>query len=195
MNVYDAIVSRRTIRKFKQTPIAEDVLRKLVNAARLAPQASNLQPMKYVVVDDQELLDSVFATTKWAAYIAPEGTPKPGERPAAYVVILADLEIRGSGYDTDAGAAVENLILAGVGEGIGSCWIGSVDRDRLRELLGIPERYAIHSIVALGYPAESPVAVEAEDCIKYYKDETGTLHVPKRRLEEVMFRNRIQDLV
>ena len=114
----------------------------------LAPQASNLQPIKYIVVDDKDLLEPVFATTKWAAYIAPEGTPKPGERPVAYVVILVDLEIRNSGYDTDAGAAVENLILAGVGEGIGSCWIGSVDRDRLRELLGIPERYIIHSIVA-----------------------------------------------
>ena len=182
MNVYDAIVSRRTIRKFRQTPIPEDVLKKMINAARLAPQASNLQPIKYIVVDDKDLLEPVFATTKWAAYIAPEGTPKPGERHVAYVVILVDLELRNSGYDTDAGAAVENLILAGVGEGIGSCWIGSVDRDRLRELLGIPERYIIHSIVALGYPAESPVAVEAKGCIKYYKDETGTLHVPNRPL-------------
>ena len=75
MNVYDAIVSRRTIRKFRQTPIPEDVLKKMINAARLAPQASNLQPIKYIVVDDKDLLEPVFATTKWAAYIAPEGTP------------------------------------------------------------------------------------------------------------------------
>jgi nitroreductase len=192
MNVYDAIVSRRTIRKFRQTSIAEDTLRKLVDAARLAPQAANLQPIKYVVVNDKGLLDPIFSTTKWAGYLAPEGTPQPGERPVAYVVVLVDREIRDSGYETDAGAAVENLILAAVGEGIGSCWIGSVDRNRVRELLDIPERYIIHTLVALGYPAESPVAIGAEGSIRYYKDEAGTLHVPKRRLEEVMFRNRME---
>lgn len=192
MNVYDAIASRRTIRRFEQTPIEEDVLKKLVNAARLAPQAANLQPIKYVMVNDPELLDPIFATTKWAGYITPHGTPKPGEQPVAYAVILVDLGVRESGYDTDAGAAVENLILAAVGEGIGSCWIGSVDRDRVRELLGIPQHYIIHSVVALGYPAESPIAVDAEESIKYYKDETGTLHVPKRKLEEVMFLNRME---
>lgn len=191
MDVYEAILARRTIRKFKQEPVPRTTLQKLVNAARLAPQAANLQPIKYVVVDDKELLDPIFATTKWAGYIAPHGTPQEGERPIAYIVVLVDQEIRKSGYDTDAGAAVENLLLAAVGEGLGSCWIGSVDRDSVRSLLAIPGRYIIHTIVALGYPAERSVAVDAQDSIRYYKDGAGVMHVPKRKLEEVLFLNRV----
>lgn len=189
MNVYDAILKRRAIRKYEQRPIPEETLRKLINAARLAPQAQNLQPLKYVVVNDPKLRDEVFSCTKWAAQIS-DGTPKKGEEPMAYVVILVDKEIKEAGYDVDAGAAGACLMLAAVGEGLGSCWIGSVDRDRLRGILDIPERFSIHTMIALGYPAESPVAEEAVDgSVRYYKDEAGTLHVPKRTLEDVMFLN------
>jgi nitroreductase len=192
MDVYEAILKRRSIRKFKQDPIPVDLLEKLVNAARLAPQGANLQPIKYVVINAPQLLPQVFSMTRWAAYIAPKGTPQAGEEPTAYIAILADPEIRANGCDTDAGAAVENLILAAVGEGIGSCWLGSIDRKGLSELLNIPERYQIHSLIALGYPAESPIVEDAVDSIKYYKDENGTLHVPKRTLAEVMFMNRME---
>jgi nitroreductase len=191
MDVYEAILKRRTIRKFKQDLIPTDVLEKLVNAARLAPSGANLQPIKYVIINDPELLPSVFSMTRWAAYIAPKGTPQAGEEPTAYIAVLADREIRATGYDSDAGAAIENLILTAVSEGIGSCWLGSIDREGLRELLQIPENYHIHSLIALGYPAESPVAEDAIDSIKYYRDENGTLHVPKRTLAEVMFVNRV----
>lgn len=193
MNVCDAILKRRAIRKFEQRPIAEETLRKLINAARMAPQARNLQPMKYLVVNDPKLLGEVFACTKWAAALS-DGTPKEGERPMAYVVLLVDKEVTGTdytGYDIDAGAAGTSLMLAAVGEGLGSCWIGSVDRDRLRDVLNVPERYMIHTMIALGYPAEEPVAEDAVGSIRYYKDDTGRLHVPKRPLAEVMFLNEI----
>lgn len=191
MDVYEAILKRRTIRKYKQDPIPTDVLEKLVNAARLAPSGANLQPIKYVVITDAELLPKVFSMTRWAAYIAPKGTPQAGEEPTAYIAILADKEIRATGYDSDAGAAIENLLLAAVGEGIGSCWLGSIDRNGLSELLQVPERYHIHSLIALGYPAESSVVEDAVDSIKYYKDENGVLHVPKRTMAEIMFMNKM----
>lgn len=194
MNVYDAILQRRAIRKYKQRPIPEETLRKLVNAARLAPQARNLQPLKYLVVNDPKLLDDVFACTRWAAQLS-DGTPKDGERPTAYVVLLVDKEIIGSdykGYDIDAGAAGANLMLAAVGEGLGSCWIGSVDRERLRAVLRIPDRYIVHTMISLGYPAEKSVAEDAVDgSVRYYRDASGTLHVPKRPLDEVMFLNEL----
>lgn len=191
MNVYDAILKRRAIRKFEQRPVPEETLRKLINAARLAPQARNLQPLKYLVVNDPQRLGDVFACTKWAAQLS-DGTPKEGETPMAYVVLLVDKEITQTGYDIDAGAAGANLMLAAVGEGLGTCWIGSVDRDRLRTALRIPERYIIHTLIALGYPAEAPVAEDAVDgSVRYYKDDSGTLHVPKRPLDEVMFLNQL----
>ena len=74
MNIYDAILKRPCI-QVRTAPVAEETLRKLVNAARLAPQARNLQPLKYLVVNDAKLLDAVFACTKWAAQIS-DGTPQ-----------------------------------------------------------------------------------------------------------------------
>lgn len=190
MNVYEAAVKRRTIRKFLQKPIPMEILLKLLNAARLAPSAGNLQPCEYILVTDKALLESVFSTLKWARYIAPEGTPKEGERPVAYVVVLVNTKKAGEGGEIDCAAAIENMILTAWEEGIGSCWIASVDRNRLREILSIPEYCKICFVVALGYKAEEPIVEEMkDDDVKYWKDEKGVLHVPKRRLNDIAFIN------
>jgi nitroreductase len=190
LDVYEAAVKRRTIRRFLQKPIPMEVLKKLLNAARLAPSAGNLQPCEYVLVTDRDLLDKVFSTLRWARYIAPEGTPKEGEKPVAYVVVLVNTRKAGEGGEIDCAAAIENMILTAWEEGIGSCWIGSVDRERLREILSIPEYCRICFVVALGYRAEEPIVEEMKgEDVKYWKDEKGVLHVPKRRLEDIVFIN------
>jgi len=189
--VYKIIMKRRSIRRFQQKPIPSGILEKLVNAARVAPSASNLQPLEYVVVDDKDLLPEVFATLKWASYIAPEGNPPEGERPTAYIVVLANKRIIDSGYERDVGAAVENILLAALEEGIGSCWMSPIDKKRLRKTLNVPHFLAIDSVIALGYSAESPVMEEMIDSVtvKYWKDKSGTLHVPKRKLKTIFHRN------
>lgn len=111
MNVYEAAVKRRTIRRFLQKPIPMEMLVKILNAARLAPSAGNLQPCEYVLVTEKDLLDSVFSTLRWARYIAPEGTPKEGERPVAYVVVLVNAKKAAEGGEVDCAAAIENMIL------------------------------------------------------------------------------------
>lgn len=186
MRVYDIIKKRRTIRKFKQEKIERSLLEKLVDAARVAPSASNLQPLKYIIADSADKTEEVFKNVKWAGYIAPYGDPGENEKPVAYIIILADTEIRKSGWERDAGAAMENILLAAAEEGIGSCWIGSINRDELRKKFNIPEKYQIDSLVALGYEAEHPVCEDENGSIKYYKDENGVLHVPKRKLEDVI---------
>ncbi|MEM3659769.1 MAG: nitroreductase family protein [Thermoproteota archaeon] len=190
MNVYEAAIKRRTIRKFLQKPIPMEILLKLLNAARLAPSAGNLQPCEYILVTDKSLLDSVFSTLKWARYIAPEGTPKEGERPVAYVVVLVNTRKASEGGEIDCAAAIENMILTAWEESVGACWMASIDREKLREILSIPEHCRICFVVALGYRAEEPVVEEmrGED-VKYWRDENGVLHVPKRRLEDIIFLN------
>jgi nitroreductase len=190
MNVYDLIVSRRTIRRFRPVPIGRSVLEKVVNAGRLAPSAGNMQPLEFVVVDDDEIRRRVFPCLRWAAYIAPQGNPKPGEEPMAYIFPLANLGVRERGYEYDVGAAMQNMILAACEEGIGSCWLISVERATVAEILAVPKGYRIDSVLALGYPAESPVMEELQSSVKYWKDERGVLHVPKRKLEDVMRFNR-----
>ena len=189
-HVYGIITKRRSIRRFRQDPISFETLEKLVDAARVAPSASNIQPLEYIIVDDKELLPAVFATLKWARHIAPAGDPPEGEGPTAYIVILANKEVSDSGYERDVGASAENIALAALEEGIGSCLLGSIDRDKLRKILDVPSSLAIDLVIALGYSAECPVVEEMADSMEYWKDESGILHVPKRRLGSILHRNK-----
>ncbi len=186
MSLYDLVLSRRTIRQFKQVPVSREVLKKIVNAGRLAPSAANLQPLEFLVVDGEGLRSKVFPCLKWAGYIAPDGDPKPGQEPQAYIVVLVNTKIRKKGFEWDVGASMENMILTAWEEGIGACWLLSVDRTSLKKLLKIPQNFRLDSVLALGYPAESPMIEDFKDSIEYWKDREGSLHVPKRRLEDVI---------
>jgi nitroreductase len=189
VGIYEAVINRRSIRRFKDIPVSRQILERCVNAARLAPSAANLQPLEYVIVDDEQLLTQVFSTLKWAAYIRPEGDPPQGKRPRAYIVILKNRKVGVTASVHDIGAAMENMILVALEEGIGSCAIGSVDRDELSRILDILGDYEIPLVLALGYRDESPVEDSFDGSVKYWKDEEGVLHVPKKKLEVVLHLN------
>lgn len=191
METHDVILSRRSIRQFRREPVGRAILEKMVDAARLAPSAANLQPLEYIVVDDEEKCRSVFPCLRWAAYISPKGSPNPGNEPAAYIVVLVNTQVRSQGYEYDVGAAVENMILTAWAEGIGSCWLISIDREKLSELLNVSEGYRVDSVLALGYPAEEPIVEEFQDSVKYWKDDSGLLHVPKRSLKSIIHYNKL----
>ncbi len=189
--VYELIRRRRTIRRFRQEPLPFAALERLVEAARLAPSGANLQPCEFIVVDDPELVELVFTCTKWAGYLPPEQGPPPlGQRPTTFVVVLLNRERRAQGGEHDAGAAIMSMILTALEMGIGACWIGSVDRAKVHQALGIPAHCEVDSVLALGYPAENPEVEPLKDSVKYWRDENGVLHVPKRPLKEVMHHNR-----
>ncbi len=190
MKLYEALLSRRSIRQFKPQSIPRGILEKLVNAARLAPSAANLQPLEFVVVDEEKVRRKIFSCLRWAAYIAPQGNPKPGHEPMAYIIILVNTEIKEKGYEYDVGAAIENMILAAWEQGIGSCWLLSVERDKVQDVLRIPKTHKIDSVLSLGYPDEEPIAETMEDSVKYWKDSTARLHVPKRKLEDIIHFNK-----
>ncbi|NLJ40489.1 MAG: nitroreductase family protein [Clostridiales bacterium] len=184
------IKGRRTIRKYKQDRIDPKILKDLADGARLAPSGANLQPLEYLIVDDPTLLDKVFDTLAWAGYIKPEGDPKVGERPVAYIIILVKDKARGN-TSHDAGAAIQNILLGAWGYGIGCCWIGSVKRDVLAKEFSIPKDMKIDSVISLGYPAEESIWEDEKGSIKYYYDEDKVLHVPKRKPEDIIHLNRM----
>jgi len=190
MSLYEKIIERRTIRKFKQDRIGKDVLRKLVNAGRLAPSAANLQPLEYFIADDGRLKDKIFSNLSWAGYIKPEGDPGEGEWPAAYIIILSDSK-KNASPDRDIGASAQNITLAALEEGIGCCWIGAFKKKQIDQIIGVPENLSAELVLALGYPLEHPVCedIEKDGSIKYYKDSSGRLHVPKRRLDDIVHMN------
>ena len=187
--VYGAILSRRSIRRFKQKPISLKLLKKFVNGARLAPSAANLQPIEFFIVNNKSLCSKVFETLGWAAYIKPKWTPSEEERPVAYIIMLVN-DPKNKYYLRDVSFASENIVLAAEEEGIGSCILCKVDREKLRKNLKIPKDIIVDSVIALGYKAEKSVIEEYKDTIEYWRDEKEVLHVPKRKLEDITHLNK-----
>ena len=155
----------------------------------MAPSAANKQPLEYIIVSDPDLRDKVFEALKWAAYIAPEGTPKEGEKPTAYIIVMVNNKQKIADFARDVGAAAENIILTALEEGIGSCWLRSVDRKKVCDMFQLPEHIEVDSVLALGYPGETPVMVEMTDSIKYWRKD-GVHYVPKRRLDDILHINK-----
>jgi nitroreductase len=189
MSIYETIVSRRTIRKFKQIDIPIDTLKKLVNTGRFAPSGGNLQPLEYLIVLDNSIKAKIFSTLSWAIYLRPEYNPQKGEEPVAYIIVIINDKVANKAfYQYDVGASVENITISALEEGIGCCWIASFKKDKLTRILEIPEGYSIDCVLALGYPLENPTSVdiEKEGSIKYWKDSKGRLTIPKRKLEDIM---------
>lgn len=184
--IYETIIKRRSIRKFKQEQIKKEVLEKIVNAGRLAPSAANLQPLEFIIVNEKDTVDRVFETTKWAGYIAPAGNPKEEERPVAYIAILVNSANKGKWTSHDIGASAENMILSALSFNIGSCWLGAIDKEKLIGILNIPAHLELDSIIAFGYPDEQPVVDDIKDSIKYWKDSNSVLHVPKKKLKDIV---------
>lgn len=191
MSVYETVQKRRTIRRFQQKKVPLITLRKIVDSGRMGPSAMNLQPWEFIIVDSSELVVKLFDNTKWAGYLPKEqGQPPPGQEPTAFIVVLHNRRFKSKWTGHDIGAAVENMILVALEEGVGSCWIASVNRVPLREFLRIPDEFEIDSVLALGYPDEEPQAFDLDESVKYFRDANGRLHVPKRTMQAVVSHNK-----
>jgi len=187
--IYRIILKRRSIRRFNQKPIKLDILKKFVNAARLAPSAANLQPLEFLVVNDKDLCSKVFEALNWAGYIKPEWFPNENERPTAYIIILVK-DSKNIWYLRDVSFATSNIVLCAEGEGLASCILCNIDKEKIRESLKIPEQIIIDSVIALGYGAEQSIVEDFVDSVKYYRDENQVLHVPKRKLKDIIHINK-----
>ena len=187
----DIVKASRSYRRFhEEKPIEPETLKGLVDLARLSPSAANLQPLKYIISADPELNARIFPTLAWAGYLKDWPGPAKGERPSAYIVILGDTEITRN-FGCDHGIAAQSIMLGAAEKGLGGCMIGSIDRQKLREALHIPDRYEILLVLALGYPKERVMLEEVpqDGDIRYYRDPEGVHHVPKRRLDDIILGN------
>ena len=183
--ISNIVETRRTIRRFLPIEIDEAILLDVLNLARLSPSGANRQPLSYVVVLDEKMRGDIFNHVKWAGYISPDGTPSEGERPMGYIAVLSDTTIS-KAPDIDVGATCMTINYLLEAQGIGVCWMGAIDREAISELLDIRQPLKLELILAIGYKAEQPLVEDISDSIKYYKDEEGVLHVPKRRLMDVV---------
>ncbi len=187
MSVMELLETRRTYRRFKQTPVPQDVVEDIIEAVRISSCGANRQAVRLVVVSKPEDVARVQPLVKWAAYLPPEqGCPKPGEEPTLFVAVVQDTTIPGD-LATDTGIALANMTLAAWAKGVGSCIKGAIDRPALTELLGLPETMKLHTMVAFGYPSHEArvVPMTEQTGVKYYLDENRDYCVPKRSAEEI----------
>ena len=145
MDVFEAIQKRRSVRSYKPTPVPDEKLRKVLEAARLAPSAGNFQPWHFIVVMDSDKRKKIARGCRFGHFLA--------ESP---VVIVGCGNQRSSPrwHAIDTCIAMENLVLAATGEGLGTCWIGTFNEKEIREMLKIPSHLKVVALLALGYPRE-----------------------------------------
>jgi nitroreductase len=189
ISVYDVILSRRSIRRFKQKPIKKEIIKNLINAARLAPSGANLQVLEYIIVTDKSLCSKIFNTIGWAGYIKPTWKPRKDERPTAYIIIITN-NIDNRYYKRDVGMASENIVLTAESKNIGSCILCNIKRKEIKRFLKIPDNFHVDSVIALGYKGEQPVIEDMKDSVEYWRDHNDVLHVPKRRLKDIIHINK-----
>jgi nitroreductase len=166
MNVYDAIKTRRSIRNYQDKPIEDDKLLRVLEAARLAPSASNWQEWRFVVVRDAGIRQKLMKAAKGQAFV--------GQAPVVIACCAqTDQHVMTCGqkcYPIDVAIAIDHMTLAAVEEGLGTCWIGAFYADQVREILGIPQDVPVVELLTLGYPAAVPEPrsrLSMDEIVKY----------------------------
>jgi nitroreductase len=141
MDVFDAIRTLLAVRSYQSQPVPEAVVRRVLDAGRLTASAMNKQPWHFIVVQDPDTLRQLGAIAKTGPYIA--------QAPLAIVVAIKPTRNAVS----DASRAIQDMLLAAWGEGVGGNWVGAAGLDEVKPLLGIPDELDLLAILAFGYPA------------------------------------------
>ncbi|MCD6517782.1 MAG: nitroreductase family protein [Candidatus Aminicenantes bacterium] len=154
MSVMDIMKSRRSVRRYKNKPIPEDILNKVLEAARIAPSGKNFQPWKFIIVRDREKREELAVASRNQAFVA--------QAP----VVIAACGFPGKSYQhqgnymkswpIDVSIAMDHLMLMAWEEGLGTCWIGAFREDEVKRILSIPDDVRVLALTPLGYPDEEP---------------------------------------
>lgn len=156
LDVFEAIKNRRSIRKFERKVVSEEQVERLVDAARHAPSAGNIQPWEFVIVRSQHIKHQLSIAALNQTFI--EAAP-------VVIVVCANEARSGQGYGSrgvnlyciqDTAAATENMLLAAHGMGLGACWVGAFREEMVRKVLNIPIHVRPVAIIPIGYPSVKP---------------------------------------
>jgi len=156
LDVFEAIKSRRSVRAFTNEPISDAEVEKLIDAARWAPSAGNIQPWEFGVVRDPEIKRGLSEAALNQAFI---------EEAPVVIVVCANVWRSGQGYGSrgvnlyclqDTGAATQNMLLAAQAMGLATCWVGAFQEEEARKVLSIPTGVRPVAIIPVGHAAEKP---------------------------------------
>jgi len=147
LEVMEAIRSRRSIRRYKHDSVPKEKLLTVLEAARLAPSAANVQPWQFIIVTNSENRKKISTLCPYGWFLA--------DSPVV-IVACGDSVISPRYHIIDTTIALEHMVLAATAEGLGTCWIGSFNEKAIKKLLEIPDRLKIIALLSLGYPTEIP---------------------------------------
>jgi len=152
MEIIEVIRGRRSVRSYSERPVEREKIDRLLEAARLAPSASNRQEWRFVVVTDAGKRAKLARAAADQMFVA-----------TAPVVLAACAEHDGHVmrcgqlcYPIDVAIAVDHITLQAVAEGLGTCWIGAFDQQQVKDILGIPEAITVVELLTIGYPTQGP---------------------------------------
>jgi nitroreductase len=188
MKLIELIQKNRSYRRFDASiEIPKEKLFSWINLARLSPSAKNIQSLRYIVINDKHSRKEIFPLLTWAGYLKEWNGPKENEQPTAYIIILNDNELN-TNYYCDDGIASQSILLGATNDGFGGCIVAAIQKEKLRTLLQIKNKYKIIHLIALGKPIEEVVIDEISDNkdIKYWRDAEQKHHVPKRDLNDLI---------
>jgi nitroreductase len=175
LDFYEVVRTRKSVRSFQKGPIPEEVLSRVLEAARVAPSGSNRQPWRFVLVKDETLKKKMISACNNQKFIA--------EAPLIVVACGQKLPLNRGGYMgemsmlLDVAIAFTHLILAARAEGLGTCWIGAFNNDEVKKLLEIPDGYEVVATTPMGYPSYSGAFSETNN---------------RRSLNEIVSQNKFQ---
>ena len=143
MDIFNVFKNRKSVRSYKEDPVSDDVLVKVLEAARLAPSAGNVQPWHFIVVKDKEKRQAIAKGCRYGKFLS--------ESPVV-IVACGNKEASPNFYCIDTAIALEHIVLAATALGLGSCWVGIFNKIIIREMINLPKRFEIVALLALGYP-------------------------------------------
>ena len=187
----DLLIADRSCRGFSQDRrVTKEELTEFVDLTRYAPASLNIQPLKYYVVAEKEMVDQVFALTGWAKMRPEYNLPHEGKEPTGFVVICQDtaIDANTNRFLKDVGIVAHTMLLAATEKGLGGCMLGTFKAGSLSTLLNMPETIKPILVVAFGKPDEKIVLTEIPEDgdSRYYRDENDIHYVPKRSLEDIL---------
>lgn len=171
MEAQEALITRRSIRRYKDTPIPAEIIKQIIDAARLAPTANNRQPWEFIVVTRQETRLKIADLADYGKFIA--------QAPVCVAVFCQDIKY----YLEDGSAATQNILLSAWAQGIGSCWVAGDKKSYcqpISRLLDVPQEYKLVSLIALGYPIGKHAPHHKRDLSEILHWENYGQHIPTK---------------
>lgn len=187
----ELVKKNRSFRGYDESyRFTKEQLEDYVDTTRYTASSVNMQPLKYFIAYEKEMVDTIQKMTKWARALPDLDLPYIGKRPTGFIVVCQDTNISPNTerFMKDVGIVAQTILLQATEEGLGGCMIGNFKKEEVMETLKFDDNLVPLLIIALGKPDEEIVITEIPESgsTNYYRDKEDVHYVPKRSLEDIL---------